>query len=187
MNGGAAGAGISTIFAQPDYQVGLNISDAGRSLPDFSLIAGLPGVGDMESSPPGAFAGFPVEGTSIASPLSAGMFALIASRVGCRLGDAHAALYAIGNAQFDGGPTVFHDIVTGDVSVGTAIGPSAGPGFDSASGWGSLDVTAIANAWPPCPTTLPDGGTITLPDGGPIVPLDAGLPYDQCGFHVTAE
>ncbi len=110
-------------------------------------------------------------GTSVASPLSAGMFALIASRLGCRLGDVHAALYALGAAQQTGGAAVFHDITSGNLSYDNVTGPSAAAGYDTATGWGSLDVAALAAAFPACPT---DG------DGG--IP-DAGLdPFGACQF-----
>jgi kumamolisin len=168
--GGAAGGGLSVLFPVPAYQQGL-IPDGGRSVPDIAMMAGLPGVAIMGSIPPGPLEG-PTLGTSVASPLSAGLFALIASRVGCRLGDVHAALYAIGLAQ-DGGAGAFHDITSGNLTFGGVTGPSAGPGFDSASGWGSIDVKALAEAFPPCPA---------LPDGGTVAPIDAGVPYDQCAF-----
>ena len=90
--GGAAGGGSSQVFPTPAYQAGLGVTS--RSLPDISLIAGLPGVA-TDSTVPGQL--FTVEGTSVAAPLSAGFFALIASRAGCRLGDVHPALYALGS------------------------------------------------------------------------------------------
>jgi hypothetical protein len=166
--GGAAGAGLSIFYAPaPGYQQALGFSS--RSVPDLSLLSGLPGiaacatrVGDLSI----------LYGTSAAAPLSAGFFALVASRVGCRLGDVHGALYALGNAQMDGGVQVFHEITGGNNSFDGVPGVSAGPGFGPASGWGSLDVAAVAAAWPAC---LPasDGGIL---DAGP------GPAYSPCGF-----
>jgi kumamolisin len=171
--GGAGGGGRSILFPIPSYQVALNLpGTGGRSVPDISLISGLPAVAVASAQPPGQLG--PVEGTSVASPLSAGFFALIASKVGCRLGDVHAALYTLGAAQFDGGgPAVFHDITSGNLTVGNVVGPSAGYGYDSATGWGSMNVAALAAAWPACPS-LPDGGSLAT---------DAGLVaiYTQCG------
>ncbi len=191
QQGGAGGGGQSILYPPPAYQEGFGLT--GRSVPDIALIAGLPGVA-TDSTLPGQL--FPVEGTSVASPLSAGIFGVIASRVGCRLGDVHAVLYALGHAQADGGTVVFHDITKGNVSYDGVTGPSAGPGFDSASGWGSLNVEAIADAWPSCSPPLLDGGSAdagldggaadggnaydagTTTDGG-VLP---GVPYSQCGF-----
>jgi len=161
---GAGGGGISILFPVPSYQQG--VVTGGRSLPDFSLISGGPSV--LYDDPfPGVLD--PVQGTSIAAPLSAGFFALIASRVGCRLGDVHPTLYQLGKAQFDGGAKVFHDIVSGTATYDGVPGPSAAKGYDSDTGWGSVDLAALAAAWPPCSL---DGG---ISDAGP------GLPYDACG------
>ncbi len=170
--GGAGGGGVSTLFPAPTYQLGLPLSDGGRLVPDLALMAGAPGV-IVDSALPGQLS--IVAGTSVASPLAAGFFALIASRVGCRLGDVHPTLYALGQAQLDGGAKVFHDLTSGNNTYGGVQGFAAGLGFDEATGWGSLDVAALAEAWPPCPAT--DGGL----DAGV---LDGGTPvasYSQCG------
>jgi hypothetical protein len=166
--GGAAGGGVSIIFARPAYQQDLGFPDGGRLIPDIALMAGLPGV-VVDSTSPGQLE--PVQGTSVASPLSAGMFALLASKVGCRQGDIHETLYALGRAQADGGTVVFHDITTGNLSYGGVTGPSAGPGYDTATGWGSFNLAALAAAWPACPA-LPDGGVV---DAGVAV-----APYTAC-------
>ncbi len=178
--GAAGGGGFSTLYPTPSYQTGLGVP--ARSVPDLSLLAGNPGVATDSSNPfiqlPMAAQLTSFEGTSAASPLSAGFFALIASRVGCRLGDPHAVLYALGNGQFDGGPIVFHDITQGSVSCDGVSGPDATVGYDSASGWGSFDVAALAAAWPACPPEDAGYGF----DGG----LSAEAPYSQCAFIACA-
>ncbi len=179
--GGAGGGGLSTLFPRPAYQQSLGLAGTGRSVPDIALIAGAPGVAVGSYSPPGPLS--PTMGTSVASPVSAGIFALIASRTGCRLGDVHPALYQLGQAQQDGGTAVFHDITAGNLNQGGVTGPSATPGYDSATGWGALDVAALAEAWPGCPLP-PDAG---LDDGGVVDaggPFDAGplTPYLPCEF-----
>jgi uncharacterized protein (TIGR03382 family) len=132
----------------------------------MALIAGDPGV--LINDPiPGPLE--PIQGTSVASPLSAGFFALIASRVGCRLGDVHQTLYMLGNAQLDGGAQVFHDILSGSATYDEVSGPRAAVGYDSVTGWGSLDVAALAAAWPPCPG---DAGTSAGPAFNPCDVLD---------------
>jgi hypothetical protein len=166
--GGAAGGGVSIIFPRPAYQQDLGFPDGGRLIPDIALMAGLPGV-VVDSTSPGQLE--PVQGTSVASPLSAGMFALLASKVGCRQGDLHEILYALGRAQADGGAPVFHDIVSGNLSYGGVTGPSAGAGYDTATGWGSINLAALAAAWPACPP-LADGGVV---DAGVAV-----APYVAC-------
>ncbi len=169
--GGAAGGGVGTMYLLPSYQSSIGLTGTGRLMPDFALMAGNPGVAVASSDPPGPLD--PVLGTSVASPLSAGMFALIASRLGCRLGDVHSTLYALGASQYgDGGTAVFHDIISGDISYNGVTGPAAAAGFDTATGLGALDVNALANAFPPCPANTDAG----IPDAGP------GTPYDQCVF-----
>ncbi len=143
--GEAGGGGFSILYPSPGYQQEFSFS--GRSVPDIALIAGGPGV-FYDNPLPGEL--FSVGGTSVASPLSAGFFALIASRVGCRLGDVHQTLYTLGNAQLDGGTQVFHDILSGRTDLDGVAGLSAKVGYDQVTGWGSLDVLALANAWPPC-------------------------------------
>ncbi|MBK7860457.1 MAG: hypothetical protein IPJ65_17955 [Archangiaceae bacterium] len=169
--GGAGGGGLSSLFMRPSYQLGLGLPGTFRMSPDIALMSGPPAVAN-DSTVPGQLT--PVQGTSVASPLSAGFFALIASRLGCRLGDVHQALYELGARQTDGGTAVFHDITTGNLTSNGVTGPSAGPGYDMATGWGSLDVAAIAAALPACPSR-PDGGTFPNPQ-------DAGAPFDQCTF-----
>ena len=165
-NGGAGGGGFSILYSAPSYQQGFAFS--GRSVPDIALISGSPAV--LYDNPVSGEL-FPVEGTSVASPLSAGFFALIASRVGCRLGDVHRTLYMLGNAQLDGGAKVFHDILNGTTSLDGVAGQSAKVGYDSVTGWGSLDVQALAEAWPPCPG---DAGV-------------AGPAYDPCAILACGE
>jgi MYXO-CTERM domain-containing protein len=164
--GGAGGGGISTLFKAPAYQSSFGLT--GRSVPDLSLIAGSPSTIAVTNRP-GWFG--PIDGTSVASPLSAGFFGLIASGVGCRLGDPHTVLYNMGAGQVDGGgAVVFNDIVSGDNSADGVTGFAAAAGYDSASGWGSMDVAALLKAWPACPA---DAGTS---------PGTSGPSYSQCTF-----
>ena len=176
-NGGAGGGGVSTLFAKPAWQVGPGTSSGSmREEPDMAMMAGLPGVMDDDTSP-GRLT--PVLGTSVAAPLTAGMFATLNGAIGgCRFGNPNPELYLLGARQADGGAAVFHDIITGNISFNGVTGPSAGPGYDEATGWGSLDVAQLAAAWPPCSTQSADSG---YADAGPF---DAGplVPYDACGL-----
>jgi hypothetical protein len=162
----------------PTYQAGLGF--ASRGVPDLALLAGLPGVGTC-SELPGQID--PVEGTSVASPLSAGFLALISSRLGCHTGDPHVALYALGFAEQDGGPAVFNQITSGNNGYGGVPGYDAGPGYNLATGWGSLNVAVMAGAWPGCPVET-DGGLFEV-DAGTTPSTegdDAGPAYAQCAF-----
>ncbi len=174
---GAGGGGISTAFPKPSWQTAVSPDDGGRDLPDISLIAGDwiaiangPDVGVV-----GEFAG-----TSAGAPLAAGIFALVSQSVGCRLGLIQPDLYELGQRQFDGGAVVFHDIVTGNNSFDGVTGYNATVGFDLASGWGTLDVAALAAAWPPCPA-----GTFPLSDAGPLIPYNP-CPVCDAGTYCEA-
>jgi hypothetical protein len=76
-------------------------------------------------------------------------------------------LYAAGAAQSDGGIAAFHDIVAGNNGFDGVAGAAAAVGFDLATGWGSVDVQALADAFPAC---APDAG---FTDAGPLVPYDS--------------
>ncbi len=153
QGGGAGGGGQSTLFSKPSWQqgVGPESGDGARDVPDIALMAaGDPGVATADGADPSQID--PVGGTSVASPLAAGIFALLDGRLGCRQGDIHATLYQLGGAQQKGGAKVFHDITAGNNG-----GFSAGPGYDLATGWGSLDVSALVANWPGCNGAPPIG------------------------------
>jgi MYXO-CTERM domain-containing protein len=174
--GVGGGGGQSKLFAKPSYQqgVGPEAQDGRRDVPDIAFVAASakPGVMDYDcgqgqdscadagSSLPGADV---VGGTSVASPLAAGFFANLAGGKGCRLGDIHATLYSLGAAQQKGGAAPFHDITTGsntwtDPGGQTIHGFSAVSGYDLVTGWGSVDMTKLATAWPSCTA---GGGTLS--------------------------
>ena len=169
-NNVGGGGGQSTLFTKPGYQngIGPNSTDGARDSPDLALAASIDDPGVIEYSGGGvAIAG----GTSVASPLAAGIFATIAGFCKLRLGDIHSTLYTLGNAQFNsGGPAVFHDVTSGNNSVCGVTGFTAGTGYDLASGWGSIDAAALAAHWPGC-------GTGVIPDAGQTVPV--GIPCTE--------
>jgi len=168
---GAGGGGQSLYFAKPSYQEGVGpyASDGARDVPDLALTAAsnTPGVAvydcgtGQDQTCAGNTSGAGIldifGGTSVASPLAAGFFALLAGKVGCRLGDIHAAIYKLGTAQLNGGTHVFNDVTVGnntftDPAGNPILGFTAAPGFDLVTGWGSLDVAALTANWPLCET-----------------------------------
>jgi len=111
-------------------------------------------------------------GTSFASPVFAGVVALMAQKTKSQIGNINYLLYQLGAAQYNGtGATVFHDITAGNNAMpcldgNPAIPPStlctvtnsndivgllpdfsANVGYDLASGLGSADVSSLASAW----------------------------------------
>jgi kumamolisin len=156
--GSAGGGGLSAEFGRPGYQNG-TVSSNRRAVPDVSMLADIsPGYAIYCSAgPPDCDPSNPwtaVGGTSAATPLLAGGFALVdeqlraAGKVG--LGLVNPLLYTLGrNPATD--MSVFSDVTVGNNDVfpfvhgGGALGCcSATPGFDDASGWGSVNVANFA-------------------------------------------
>ena len=141
----ATGGGPSAVHAKPAWQKGLGVPEDGmRDIPDLSLAA------DMANGYLIQTGGLPnlVGGTSCAAPAFAGIMALVVQRTGQRQGNPNPALYRMAAAQPSGqGPQVFHDILLGDNSVPGTKGYPCGPGFDLATGLGSVDAKALVEAW----------------------------------------
>ena len=163
-------------YAKPAFQTSLTPADNVRDLPDVSLFAadGAHGAywalcsdsttdgatgspyteckdGDLTTSGIGG-----AGGTSAAAPAFAGMLALIAqSQGGARLGQANYVLYQIAKSH----ASAFHDIAAANNSVPCATGsPNCGTngflkgydavtGYDTATGLGSVDLSAVISAW----------------------------------------
>jgi hypothetical protein len=173
----ASGGGVSAFFAKPAWQVETGAAgmttlvtpDASRDVPDLALDAasvhdpflfctqGSCSSGFRNASGTLTVAG----GTSFDSQLFGGMLALVEQKIGGRIGNANPTIYALGNTTAYYNPTntsVFHDITTGNndnpcttgtpnCPAGGSIGFSAGTGYDLATGWGSVDLNNLANAW----------------------------------------
>ncbi len=95
-----AGGGTSSLFNQPDYQAGVvpGRYGSGRAVPDVGLDAdpttGML-IGETQTFPDGRYYGeFRIGGTSLASPLFAGMTALLQQHAGGRLGFLNPTIYA---------------------------------------------------------------------------------------------
>lgn len=108
-----AGGGVSVIFDEPAYQrsAGLNLS--GRGVPDVAAVAdpqtGLL-VGQTQTFPDGSYYDeYRIGGTSLASPIFAGLMALADQRAGHPHGFANPLFYA--------NPSAFYDVL----SVKTAV------------------------------------------------------------------
>ena len=173
------GGGTSRIFAQPDWQVGVvpeNLSGwwggANRVVPDIAMNAdpttGLV-VGQTSTFPNGnvRYAETRYGGTSLSSPLFAGMMALADDQAGFSHGFANPALY-----NLDGTPAV-HDVINPPRPVAAArvflnnfVNKSAGktwtlrsfnqtgtlhtrPGYDDVTGVGSPNGQEFLDAMTP--------------------------------------
>src|SRR4051812_45876879 len=98
-----AGGGVSQVFAKPAYQSALSLS--GRGVPDVAALGdpqtGLL-VGQTQTFPDGAYYDeYRIGGTSLASPIFAGIMALADQRAGQPHGFANPAIYAHSGAFYD--------------------------------------------------------------------------------------
>jgi subtilase family serine protease len=106
-----SGGGFSTLFNRPAYQDGVvNEAPAGRAVPDVSLdgdpTTGML-VGETQRFPNGVRYGeYRIGGTSLSSPLFAGVQALAAQAAGGRLGFANPTIYALALAH----PGAYRDV-----------------------------------------------------------------------------
>jgi subtilase family serine protease len=109
-----AGGGTSRLFAQPSYQAGVVPSSISqtyggqpmRAVPDVAAL-GDPTtgmlVGETQTAPDGSqvYDEYRIGGTSLSSPLYAGMLALAMQRAGHAFGLANPVLYAARSASVD--------------------------------------------------------------------------------------
>jgi uncharacterized protein (TIGR03437 family) len=148
----ATGGGASIYFAQPAWQTGPGVpNDGWRHLPDLAFPASnTHDPAFIYTSGAAALVG----GTSCAAPMMAGVVALLNQYLKQPgLGNINPALYRLAQTA----PMAFNDIATGDNKVPCAVGSPdcvngslgwpAGPGYDSATGLGSLDVYNFVKYW----------------------------------------
>jgi subtilase family serine protease len=160
----AGGGGVSTLFTKPTWQTGPGVpADGQRDVPDVSLSSSPNHDGYLICTKGGCVDGFRksdqsltvIGGTSVASPVFAGVVALMNQKFGTRLGNVNPTLYSLAATTSN---NAFHDITSGnnmvscqagskDCGASGMIGYSAGAGYDLASGLGSMDIGAVVAAW----------------------------------------
>jgi subtilase family serine protease len=140
----AGGGGLSTVFSRPSYQDSVaSVVGTQRGTPDISMSAACSGLVNTYQSFPGQQPGwYLVCGTSEATPLFAGVVALADQEAGHSLGLINPALYALSAEHAPG----IVDVTSGNNSVSflqptliTVKGYAAGPGYDLASGVGTVN------------------------------------------------
>lgn len=147
--GGAGGGGTSVVFSRPGYQnVVSSVVGSQRGIPDVSLSAAVSGGVWVYMSYPGNPAGGwgVFGGTSEGAPTFSAMIALATQAAGHRLGNVNDALYQFyahgGYAPWTG----LQDVTEGNNSIGEVPGYSAGPGYDLASGLGTVNADNLVRA-----------------------------------------
>jgi subtilase family serine protease len=152
---GASGGGVSSVFPRPLFQTSVrSLVGRWRGTPDISLSAAVDGSALVYTSfIPGQEGYYLIGGTSEATPEFAGIVAMATQVAGHRLG-------LLGNKLYNLAKRDLVDVTKGDNSFGpftntdgntyTVVGFPALPGYDLASGLGTLDaskfVPALAHA-----------------------------------------
>ena len=163
-----SGGGASAFYSKPAWQAGPGVTnDNARDVPDVALSAALHDGYFIESQG----ANFPVAGTSCAAPSMAAIVALLnhyqvsnGFQKQPGLGNINPQLYRLAQSV----PSAFHDITSGNNIVQCAqgspdcltgsFGYSAGPGYDMATGLGSVDANTLVTKW----NTATNGVVVTL-------------------------
>jgi subtilase family serine protease len=145
---GATGGGQSRVFKKPAFQKGLIAQDKRRDVPDISFGASpaTPGFffgGENRGTPAVLCC---IGGTSIGAPAWAGISELISQQNGAPIGNLSARIYQLG-ATADGATTGIRDVTSGGNSFNGVPGFPAGPGYDKATGWGTVDLGVFVPAF----------------------------------------
>jgi uncharacterized protein (TIGR03437 family) len=161
----ATGGGASTFFPQPSWQTASGVpSDGWRHVPDISFNASALVVPYYVycTACEGAPGYEPIGGTSCAVPTMAGVVALLNQYLKTTgLGNINPTIYNLSKTA----PSAFHNNITGNNDVPCAygspgcnngeVGFTAGSGYSSAVGLGSLDVTKLIQNWQSAEPTGP--------------------------------
>lgn len=181
LSGG--GGGVSIHYPTPAWQSGAGFPNDGfRDVPDVAFTASADHDGYMictGGSCPNSANGFTaIGGTSASAPVFAGILTLlnqyevaIGTQAKTGLGNVNPKLYALAQSTANG---VYHDVTVGNNIVPCQIGTpncttgffgySARPGYDQATGLGSVDATNLLVAWAPPPLTI--SGRVTYTGNG---------------------
>lgn len=141
----ASGGGRSVFFPRPRYQDRVaSVTGGARGVPDISMNAACSSVVPVYGSYAGGPGGWSLNcGTSEAAPEFAGIVALAAAEAGHPLGPINPVLYMLSSVHAPG----IRDVTKGNNTVSfysggkrvTVPGFAARPGYDLASGAGTVD------------------------------------------------
>lgn len=138
----AGGGDRSAVFSRPAYQNGVaNVVHGSRGYPDVAMNAAVYESPILYWTIPGDITGYilGVGGTSAATPLFAGFVAVADQVAHCDLGLLNPTLYALHQPS-----SGLVDLTIGNNDTPAVKGFPATPGYDLASGLGTIDGTKLA-------------------------------------------
>jgi|HubBroStandDraft_2_1064218.scaffolds.fasta_scaffold00536_4 subtilase family serine protease len=156
----ASGGGPSRVFLRPPYQLSVN-TGAGmyRATPDISMSAAVNGGVLIYTSYPTTVPSEPTPntfsvwgGTSVATPLFAGVVAIADQIAGHPLGEINPRMYLLEHSPYGGiiditkGNNAFSEFNEEGNLLFTVPGYEAVPGYDMASGLGTVNAFAFTHA-----------------------------------------
>ncbi|MGO9603203.1 MAG: protease pro-enzyme activation domain-containing protein [Candidatus Binataceae bacterium] len=174
-SGGATGGGKSTIFTKPSFQIGVTPNDGQRDQPDVALLASpnFPGSFYYDDNGSGGAVLGVIGGTSISTPMWAGIADLLIQKSGGKVGSINPTVYKIASA----GQTAagFHDVTSGNNNFNGVQGFDAVAGYDQCTGWGTVDIANFVSAYiagagggpTPTPTATPTATATPTPTSTP--------------------
>jgi subtilase family serine protease len=186
----SGGGGVSTLTARPSWQSGVTGIPSGsyRLVPDVSLASSASNPGYLYCSSDSSSTGVTgscsngfrdsnstyltvAGGTSFASPIFAGMLAIINQKLNSTgQGNINTTLYTLA-ANSSSYASAFHDITSGSnkCTAGSSYCSAAGAsqyaattGYDQATGLGSVNFNNLLNAWPTTSASSLQASTTTL-------------------------
>ncbi len=172
-NQGGSGGGYSHL-PRPSWQAGLPEPFLGRATPDVSADAATPALIVYEGATTA------VGGTSLSTPVWAGIAAVADQYARAPLGDLNPGLYRVYDSR--NYSTDFHDILVGN------NGYSAGPRWDPVTGIGTPVISSLVRDLTGTPVLLSHGPGVLLfasPRYG-RAPLTVSFAMDLTGSHPIA-
>jgi subtilase family serine protease len=150
----AGGGGPSHVFTRPLFQRFVRTgSGHARATPDISMSAAVDGGALVYTGFGGVAPGYHiVGGTSEASPLFSGIVAIADQIAGHKLGWINGRMYTLAHSRSSGivdvtkGDNTFTLLDDDGNAVFTVPGFAAGPGYDMASGLGTVDAARFTRA-----------------------------------------
>jgi hypothetical protein len=200
FNLAAGGSGISIYYDSPAWQEGYGFPNTGfRDVPDVSFSASADHDGYLlcVAQCPTNYSVY--GGTSASTPVFAGIVALLnqylvnaGDQAHSGLGNINPNLYALYNY----GPNAFHDVtggnnfvpcLSGTLDCNSKIGYTAQPGYDLATGLGSIDAYNLITSWSvPAPAQLKvyKSHTVNFTQGQNLVAYSVGVSNSGWGATI---